>query len=946
MRRAWIGLLLAASALTACSADAGVRAIRIEPVAAFASGPIPIDAATRVVTLDNGLTVYLRHNDRPGGSASMRLVVNAGSAQETPDQSGVAHFLEHMLFNGTERFPANDLIDVLRGFGMEFGADINAYTSYDETVYELTVPTENRDNLNTGLDVLAQWLSAATLDEQEVVAERGVVLDEWRVRDQTFDGRQGAAFESMLLDGSGYDGRQPIGGEQAIAAMTSAPIRAFYDAWYRPDNAAIVVVGDIDVAEMEAAVHERFDSAVARGAAPRRPLLPVGPFTRPTAVVLADPDTLATTVVLDIPMVAQPVTDTGRIRDVLVLVLAVDMIATRLDDDVTRGEVAFRSASSTLDNPVRAVAATGVALDADPSAVAATVDAVAVEFERVRRYGFDEAELARATEFYRSGLQADFDSADTVADAQYASNFVDHFLEGTSIADATFEYRTYTSMLDSLTAADVTAAFAAHVAASAPHLFVSLPGSAPDQPTVDGLLALLAGMGDRDIQPRAASEAVGDLLMERPAPVEETTVEDFRNEPDLFLDTTRLTFPNGAVVLLNTTDIAVDDVAIEATSPGGLTVVPEADLFAARYATEVAVGSGVGDLDQVSVETVLGGANVSLQAYLADHYEGFSGASTADDLELAFQLIHLYMTAPRFEQRVLDQVKQADRVYIDDPLGDPDFAAYDALLRARFGDSPLYQLVPTAAQQDAVDLATVERTFRDRFRNASDWVFVLSGDFDLDTATELARSYIGTLDGDRTREASGANAPPPPAGVVERTVQAGTGATASLTLLFTEPSDSSRFEFVRADVLTQVLSNRLTDHIREELGASYSPYAISVVDRWPEEMVQTYVSVTGDPAAMTQLAQSVRDVLVDLATNGPSEAELEVAVAAVQREYLLFDNDSVAVTLLDILRDFEESDTALEAYSQLGQLTVADVRQYTARVLPSDHYVQVIQLPG
>ena len=238
----------------------------------------------------NDLTVYLRANDRPGASAEMRLAINAGSGQEDADQAGTAHFLEHMMFNGTAKFPANELIATLRGFGMTFGADVNAYTSYDETVYELTVPTTDSTNLTTGLDVLHEWMSAATLDPVEVEREKGVVLDEWRQRDQSFDGRVGAATEKLMLAGSEYENREPIGTDTAINAMTPDLLRRFYDTWYRPDNAAIMVVGDIDVDEVEAEIRDRFEPLKARGDSKPRAEPSLGTYGTPDATVLIDPD--------------------------------------------------------------------------------------------------------------------------------------------------------------------------------------------------------------------------------------------------------------------------------------------------------------------------------------------------------------------------------------------------------------------------------------------------------------------------------------------------------------------------------------------------------------------------------------------------------------------------------------------------------------------------------
>ncbi|MGH9132474.1 MAG: M16 family metallopeptidase, partial [Ilumatobacteraceae bacterium] len=271
---------------------------------------IPNDPDVAVGMLANGLTYYIRENDRPGGRAELRLAIDAGSAHEATDQSGVAHFVEHMLFNGTEQFPENELLDVLRGFGADFGADINAYTSYDETVYQLTVATDDDDVVATGLDVLAQWLSAATIDPTAVEQERGVVLDEWRGSDQSSQGRLFDAIERLFLAGSGYEGRDPIGTSAAIESMTAEPLRRFYDAWYRPDNAAVVVVGDIDVDEIERSIIDRFGPLAPRAPAPPAPDLVIAPSVDPDVEIHQDPDETSTFVEVTLPL---PATAQGRL---------------------------------------------------------------------------------------------------------------------------------------------------------------------------------------------------------------------------------------------------------------------------------------------------------------------------------------------------------------------------------------------------------------------------------------------------------------------------------------------------------------------------------------------------------------------------------------------------------------------------------------------------------
>ncbi|HUV19959.1 MAG TPA: pitrilysin family protein, partial [Ilumatobacteraceae bacterium] len=294
-RRSWVAAAAGAVLLAACTAtsDVEVKAPEGAPAGTAAQQPVgdstPVtapdttglpsmsepDPAIVIGELDNGLRYFIRDNDNPGRRVEMRLAVDAGSALEDDTQDGGAHFLEHMLFNGTEEFPENELIAVLRSFGAGFGADINAYTSYDETVYQLTMPTDDPTVVDTGLDVLEQWLSAATIDQAQVEAERGVVLDEWRGSAATSSGRIFNALEELFLSGSPYEDKDPIGSDEAIATTDAEPLRAFYDDWYRPDNAAVVVVGDIDTGTIEDGIVDRFGPIVARGTSPVRPELTV-----------------------------------------------------------------------------------------------------------------------------------------------------------------------------------------------------------------------------------------------------------------------------------------------------------------------------------------------------------------------------------------------------------------------------------------------------------------------------------------------------------------------------------------------------------------------------------------------------------------------------------------------------------------------------------------------
>ncbi len=942
-----------------CSTESGVRAAGSKPVTPSGDGTpgtggpapddpsqageaIPSDAEVTIERLDNGLTVYVRENHSPGGEVQLRLAVDVGSVLEDPDQSGVAHFLEHMLFNGTEHYPSNELVDTLQGFGMEFGADVNAYTSHDETVYELTVPTDDRQNLATGLDVLAEWLSAATLDADEVAKERGVVLDEWRQSDASFDGRVFDTIERLFLAGSAYEGRDPIGTDTAIEAMTPELLRRFYDRWYRPDNAAVIVVGDIDTDRVLDAVRQRFAPLGARGDSPPRPQITIAPSLDPAAAVLLDPDTVDGFVELTLPMTAADPSTVGAVGERTLLAIAFDTIANRISDDIARGVLPFTSVQVDSNSHVRPLDAPSILVDTSPEDARAALQSLTDEFERVHRFGFGAGEVARVVASYRSSLGSDHESADSAQDADFAAQYVANFLGGEAIPNADDEFDLLTGVLDAAGVDAVSAAFERRWAASAPHLLIVGPeGDETLIPTEAEALAIVTAASARSLEARDDEVFGAAGLMAAPEPVEEVSDDALPGEPGAFLQPRLLTFPNGARVILNPNEIADASIAFGATSPGGLSLVADDDIAAAQLMPEVMHASGLGELDSVQVEAVLADSSVEFQPYLDQTSENLAGGVATADAETLFQLLNLAFTAPRFDPVAFDNTVAGWRPYAEDPTRDPGLAASVAMSTARYGDLSRFRVVPTAAELDALSIETMQRLWRQRFGTAGDWVFVFSGDFDPDTLVGLARRYVGSLPGGGAVEEWTDLQPDPPATAVISEVAAGTGEQAGIQLLYTGTSDGGIGDVVLADALSIIASSRLVDHVREELGATYSPSAYVAVVTEPDIAVETFVEVSGDPDGIDRLSEVVRQDLAELQTDGPTDDDLAEAVAELGHDYQLFDNAS----LVELLLDAADSTTAIAEYLSrpqlLDDLTTASVAEFARRALPVDRYVEV-----
>ncbi len=977
MRRTGAIVVVAASLLAACSSHAGVSVVtdpsdRIEtggtgadvpgaidevrtpaddlslPGLLDASDePVPDDDAVRTGTLANGLRYYVRANDNPGGKAELRLAVDAGSVDEIDSSTGIAHFVEHMLFNGTERYPENELIDVLRGFGAAFGADINASTSYDETVYALTVPSGD-ESLETGLSVLEQWLSHATFEPGQVVAERGVVLDEWRVRTQSAGGRLFEVAADLFLAGTPYQDRPPIGSEESIATMEAEELRAFYDAWYRPDNASVVVVGDIVVADVVGDIERLFGPANPRTTMP--PARPDTTFvvdTEPGFGLHADPDQRTVDVEVTLPLPTFESDGNAAARATFLDLMVFEVLVRRLDQDLATGQAPFDRIAKGGNSFVAGLDAPALYAVTDVERVNETLQALLDEYERADRFGFtaDETDVSRET--LRSVFQSRFDGRDTTQDAEYADTYVDDFLSGGGYPAIEDEYRLATAILDSVTPEAMNLRFRARWANSAPHVIISAPAGLSDRmPTRADVVTTIDALESRAIVSRTPSRALPDELMERPEPTAPGSVEELIVFDDPFFDPIEIEYPNGVRVILNSNQIVDGQVFFQALSPGGSSLVSDDDVVDALFATDIVTTSGVGDYNQAELSQIMAGRDVRVDAWVTPYLENLAGSAATGDLEVLLQLVHLYMTRPRYDAVALSQVRGRIGPLVADPASDPVAAADDALLDARYPGELRYASLPTPDQFATLDLAGVERVWTNRFGNAADWVFVFSGDLDLGVTADLANAYLGSLPGGIDEQWVDLDRPPPD-GVVRTTVRAGTGATASVTMLFTSPVETVDAELrVNADVVTEVVSGRLTDELRERLGESYSPMAVSSLTTDPDPVIETLVSVTGAPDRVEQIAEIVVAELEDLGTNGPTDQEFRNAFVQVEEGLNFVNNGDFLAALLDdaIHPDLELDDYLLE-FAALDSVLVESVRDFIGAHISTDHYIQVIVSP-
>lgn len=958
--RAIAGALAFALVAAACSGSTGTAptssssTATTTTIAGATNGPeIPVfaddgesigtDDAVRIGVLDNELTYYIRENDSPGGRAQLRLAVDVGSLEETDDQHGAAHFLEHMMFNGTERFPAHELVLLLQRFGAEFGPDINAYTSYEETVYELELPTDDAATLQAGFDVLYEWATAAALDPEEIDLERGVLVEEWRLRDQNFWGRYFEGVTEVLLADTPYADRGTLADPDQVAATTEQGLREFYERWYRPDTMAVVAVGDFDADVIEQMIFERFAEIPSADGADPVPAPATEPASEPSFFIIADPEYPQAWAELNYPLpVIGDKGTVGAVRQGIAFDLAWTMIVNRLEEQSLLGSAPFFDPSFAANPLVRTQRSPGLAAFAHPEQLGAAAEALLGEVARAEAHGFLEGELQRALDEVRGDVELAYDERGTTQDADYADDYVEHFLDHTPIPSAAEWHDLRLRLLDEITADQVWATFASTIATTEPFVIIVAPQAASDViPSEAELRDIVTKVEATEYEPWNDEAATLETLMDRPA----TTPVVSRGR---FSDSglTVLTLTNQARVVFFPTSIRNDVIVFTASSPGGWATVPPEDAAEAQLAPRIAINSGVGDIDQVSLDRTLSGTVLSLVPFINEVHEGFTGEVATRDLETLLALTSLYMTRPRFEQTALDIAVAQDLPFAADPGLVPNLAVQQALADARFAGDRRFAPLASAEDLETLDLTRAAEIYRDRFDDPGDFVFVIAGDFDQSIAEDLARRYLGTIPGPGEVEGFTDLRPDPPAAIVERTVEAGTGELGGATFLFSTPVVLDPPKRIETDLLELVLQQRLTKRIREELSASYSPFAVAEVVDEPEQSVELRLQISGDPGGLDDVITATLEEISDLRDNGPTTDELAIAQQQLLRDYELVSNEGLSQAVIFSAEHPDEPLTqVVDRIDHTFDATGDDLRGLAIELLPEDRYILVRLVP-
>ena len=905
---------------------------------------VPVDPEYRIGKLGNGLTYYIRHNTEPAGRASYYFIQNVGSILEKDSQNGLAHFLEHMALNGTEHFPGKGILNTLERHGVEFGADINAYTGWDETVYNLSdVPVDQPGLIDTCLMILADWSDFITLSDEEINKERGVIIEEWRSR-RDASWRMMNQILPVLFEGSQYAVRNLIGDTLILKTFNPDTLRDFYHQWYRTDLQAIAIVGDIDVDAVETKIKEIFSPIPAvENAAPRPENLLI-PRTGTKYLLVTDPEAPETDVNL-ITIDREPdkrPRDEEYVRDDLVTSLMNAMMRNRFSEIVQKGTPPFISGSlnygSFLARGYNALTLSATVRDNEESKA---FEAALTEYERARRYGFTEGELTRAKATMLSNFENMYKQRDKISNDDWASQVRDNFLTGEPIPSLDVQYEYYKRFLPSITREEVSA---------------RLKGLAVD----NNSFILVEGPDDR--QHLTEKEAFDIVRKVKNAEI--SPYEDITGGPDLISGTltgsavlrttplpqfsaTEWTLANGARVVYRHADFEKDNVTISGYAFGGSSVYADSLVPSLALFSPIISMYGAGDFDNVTLTKMLAGKKASVSLGLQETMQTVSGSSTPKDFETMMQLLYLRFAKPNYNREAFDAIVGRYKAVVTAKQKDPNKIMSDSLTLNMTGYNPR-TFIMTPESMNSIKYEDVNYIYATAFDDVSEFTFFITGNIDEAVAKDMAMKYIGSLPSIHAAKTWKDLGIRQPRGTVKKEIAIPLAVPkATVIMNYTAEEKYKPANYIAMDVLKGILELVYTEKVREDEGGTYGVNLNTSSQKRPVEKADLLIAFECDPERASELKEIIYRELQGIATNGPSKTDLEKVVSNLlkNREEDLLHNKYWSNTIRSYYLTGIDNNDNRNFTNILNNLTVKDMKKMVKKYLGKADLLEMVFVP-
>lgn len=906
--------------------------------------PVPIDQRVVIGQLPNGLKYYIQKNAKPEDRAELRLAVGVGSINEDDDQLGLAHFVEHMAFNGTKNFEKSELIDYLQKVGTRFGPDLNAYTSFDETVYMLQVRTDSQDLFDKGMLILEDWAHAVTFEDEEIDKERGVVESELR-SGLSAEERMRNQYLPILFYKSRYADRLPIGTREIINGAPYDALKRYYRDWYRPDLMALVVVGDVNVDEVEADIRERF-SKLANPENPR-PREKYGfPDHEETLISISKDKEASFTraqVIHKHPHVK--VENLGDYRSSLVRNIYNRMLSDRLNELRQSADPPFLFASSGYGRFVGNLDTYSSSVVTAEGELLRGLRSVFEENRRVLLHGFTASELERVKTEMLSEAETTAKEEDKLESGRLSMQYVYHFLNENPVPSPQQRLQLRQAFFPTIALDEVNALASKWITEENKVVVVTGPDKEDvPLPTEDKIRELMVEVDAADIEPY--EDDVVDIPLLADVPAHGAIVsENFREE----VEVTELELSNGVRVILRPTDFQNDEIMFNAFSPGGTSLYSDDDYRSASIAATIINQSGISEFDLIQLQKLMAGKVANASPYIGELEEGLQGFSTIKDLETMFQLIYLYFHAPREDSSAFASFVNRQRAVLQNLFVNPDYYYQDRMSDLKYNNHKR-RGIPHAEEMDEIQFEKVMKIYRDRFADASDFTFTFVGNFTVESIKPLITTYLGNLPSSGREETwKDVGADLVKGKHVDR-FTFGEAPKAQANLTWHGPFDwdirEDRYHF---DAMLDVLRNVLRESMREDQGGVYGVRVSGGVSKYPKEDYSITISFNAEPDEVDTLIQTAMKDIKRLINEGPKDEDLEKVVEVQRQSRIknLKENGFWANSLRTYYSyGLEPEGILLRSYEPLlKELDTKDIQMMVKRCFETENYIEVVMLP-
>ncbi len=906
------------------------------------NGTVPFNPQIKTGTLPNGIPYYLLHNERPKNRVDLVLTVNVGAVLEDDNQNGFAHFCEHMAFNGTKSFPKNELVSFLESTGIRFGADLNAYTNQDETVYLLTLPSDDDEILENGVKVIRDWAGYVTYDSEDIEAERGVVVEEWRTR-QGAETRMRKAHADVMYWGSKYAKRDVIGDTAVLLHSDAENARRFYKTWYGPQNMAIIAVGDIDVDEFEEMLMDEF-------------VLPEGLESRtkkrPTILLPGHKDTkisIASDPELQVPHVELWIKhpgDTTRTyadyKEQITRQLVGQMLNSRFVEIAQGPKPPITSAMTAWFGLVRENRMAYARANAAGKNVLVAFNTLMTEIERARRHGFVETELQRAKDETMSRMETYYNNRNTAENTQLSQELVRHVLEVESVPGITHEYEIFQHYVPQITADECTAMLKSMMTDENRVITISTPeGNGYTVPTEAQVNGLLAAVAAKEIPPYVDEVPTEPLMATAPTPgtiVKSEAIDEIGGK--------KLTLSNGAVVYLKKTDFKADEILFQSHSFGGQSLGDDADHFTLDNAASVVDASGIASFGPSELQKMLQGKTLGISPFITRYEHGMRGQTTPKDLQTFMELLYLYHTAPRIDEEAIQSWKTRLRAQLEQRDKNAQAALIDSLQAVMSGHSVRSKPL-TVDALDKIDSKKALAFYKQLFSGGDDFTYTFVGNYDEAQMEEFVKTYIASIPktpGTLERKDIGIRRT---MGPVNMDVYKGEDPKSFVVMFMHGDAPYTPKNRYETTALAEVMTIQLRELIREEKGGVYSIGAQGVNNEFPDENYAMLVFFGCDPERADELVEAVGSVTTKLQANAVEDTYVQKVkeIQKKEREVGKATNSFWLGTITSIVQNGESWDVIAQRDGMIADLSVNQILASARKYLDTENVAVFIQRP-